>query len=349
MKKIGIMTHQPRPRRSWLQHIRYAQAAGFQQVIFYTPQQVQLHTHRVKGFMRKNKKWITASTLLPFINHDIGYYTGAAISQKVRRIKRLKQIIFTGYGLGDKWKIHQLLMQCPAAEAVLISTQPLHSLAKAIAFITEHLLVILKPVNGSQGRDIYRIGLSDAGFIVETPRGNTLSLQVEQLEHFLQRKINKEGWVLQKYIDINGLSYVPSDIRVLVQKNGKGQWQLSGKAIRQGKGHGLICNIQKGGRIFEALPYLSTRFTDEIANRLIKEMEQLSLELAHQLESYSGKRYVELGFDFAVDQESRLWMMEINIKPGKKIMRQLHGPAGQFRSGTAPYRYARYLSRNILP
>ncbi|MDT2286965.1 hypothetical protein P7H17_14280 [Paenibacillus larvae] len=54
----------------------------------------------------------------------------------------------------------------------------------------------------------------------------------------------------------------------------------------------------------------------------------------------------ELGIDFGISPDSRIWLLEINSKPGRSAFRQLGNPK-IFRKAVAnPVRYAACLARH---
>ena len=72
-------------------------------------------------------------------------------------------------------------------------------------------------------------------------------------------------------------------------------------------------------------------------------MKKLSLFIPQYLEKTTKRRLVELGLDIAVDRDGRVWILEVNIKPGRSLWRKIDNKEAVDRSIRAPVQYAWYL------
>nr|WP_231638566.1 YheC/YheD family protein [Paenibacillus sp. JCM 10914] len=104
----------------------------------------------------------------------------------------------------------------------------------------------------------------------------------------------------------------------------------------------MTSNLHGGGTAYPAQPYLSAQYGEETAMKIIKTVYDVSALLPSLLEESFG-RLGELGIDFGVDPTGRVWLLEVNSKPG----RQAFALAGDTRAARLaiehPIRYARYL------
>ncbi|OGX68319.1 MAG: hypothetical protein A2189_00140 [Paenibacillus sp. RIFOXYA1_FULL_44_5] len=132
------------------------------------------------------------------------------------------------------------------------------------------------------------------------------------------------------------------DVRILVQKNNIGLWQLTGMAARIGKLGSITSNLHGGGSAYELLPVLQKQFEDKQAGEIMKSLSQLAMRIPLILEQYHG-RLAELGIDIGIDPFGKLWIIEVNSKPGHSSFSHFSDPSVSRSSISNPIHYAGYL------
>ncbi|MDF2670184.1 MAG: hypothetical protein K0R67_2490, partial [Paenibacillus sp.] len=127
------------------------------------------------------------------------------------------------------------------------------------------------------------------------------------------------------------------------QKGKSGDWQLSGVAVREGQINKITSNLKTGGHAYEASSYLKKQFGEERGAALSECAKQLAEHIPFHLEESYGIRLSELGIDLAVDRNGSLWLIEVNIKPGRMVIQQVYGQRAYEQCFRTPFRYAKYL------
>ncbi|MFC5711789.1 YheC/YheD family protein [Thalassorhabdus alkalitolerans] len=83
--------------------------------------------------------------------------------------------------------------------------------------------------------------------------------------------------------------------------------------------------------------------------RLMRELEQVSIEAAEYLDRFGTFGLLgELSIDFALDKENRLWIIEANGQPQKKIITKLDDEDSTIKIYKTPLEYGYYLFQNSL-
>lgn len=159
----------------------------------------------------------------------------------------------------------------------------------------------------------------------------------------VEGRLLHECCLWQKWIHTAGSDGGPFDIRALVQKDGDGVWNIRGKGVREGRKGNITSNVAKGGILHAFDDYIAARFGGEFARLLDRQIDLIALLAARHLERKSGRRLVELGFDLALDHTGHPWILEVNVKPGRKVIRRLYGNGMARTCETAPFLYARHL------
>ena len=194
-------------------------------------------------------------------------------------------------------------------------------------FIKQYPLVYLKPVDGSGGRGIVRITRGEDGNC--ELEGRNASRQIiagSKLKiHAVPDRLASWGlasrYLIQQGIPLELADGRVHDFRLLIQKNGQGNWHVTGCAGRIGGGKSVTSNLHGGGEAlaFHKLLHIRGLSADRIAD-IKQDMEHLAYLAAHQLEKKFG-RLCELALDLAVGPDYRIWLLEVNPKPSREIFR----------------------------
>lgn len=137
---------------------------------------------------------------------------------------------------------------------------------------------------------------------------------LEELHAALSQKIGKSFYLIQRGIRLLTYRRRKFDIRALVQKTPNKTWETTGFIGRVAAQQKIITNYHGGGSVMlieELLgPYLDSRqFAD-----LYREMKQVGILTAVQL-SRKFPRLKEIGLDIAIDEDFRIWILEVNTLP----------------------------------
>ncbi|RXT08772.1 YheC/YheD family protein [Ammoniphilus sp. CFH 90114] len=340
---LGIMVHQVNDPHRFHPLASIALEEGFSTVIVYTPKEVNLTDQFIFGYIYEYGRWIKHTRPFPSINHDIGYYPDLETLNLVKKIKNHPHLPFLGYGLGNKWTIQQHLLRSRQLSPYLLPTAAALNLSSIIPMLKKHQTVMLKPLNGKGGTGIIKLSIKNQGYSLEENNKEARYVSEQELHRILSELIRTERYLVQKWIDIRDHKGSVYDIRVLMQKNGLGKWVLTGMGVRQGNQEKITSNLTGGGQAFPVYPYLKEQFTEPLAKILNKKIEQIAYLIPRYLEKAYRKRLVELGLDIAVDRKAKIWIIEVNIKPGRTLWRKISDWEADRTSLRNPIQYAKYL------
>lgn len=341
-KILGIMTHRVSRPQAFSRHAKSAIAEKFDGLLMYTPKDVNMKRRVISGSLYQNGSWARATVPFPKMNLDIGFYTPKDM-HRATIVKKSSRLPFTGYGLGNKCRIQSHLVQSAYLKPYLLPTEQVKTAEAFIAFLKKHESVMLKPINGWGGRGIIRVTLHKEHFTVQRDGKENQQLPRSGLGRYIRGVLGTGRHLMQKWIDIRGSKGSVFDIRALVQKNGSGQWQTTGMAVREGKRGKITSNIKSGGDAFDVSQYLTKEFGVEMGEKLTETVAEVANYIPSFLEKSYKSRLSELGIDLAVDTSGKLWLIEVNIKPGKMIMKRVYGQKAWEQSLHIGFQYARQL------
>jgi glutathione synthase/RimK-type ligase-like ATP-grasp enzyme len=342
MPTLGIMVEKINKEEYELQCLA-APNAGFERVVLFTPGDVDLEGRRLKGWVWSNGQWeFQHLPSYPDFIYDRGIYERSSQIRQAGKVKRKSGIPFVGDWLGNnKWIIQQKMAVNPRLRPHLIPSRLLVKAGDAYDMLAKYNRVIIKPAGTHAGAGIKLVYRGDRYYgLMENDR------PVEQLT---RREFSKmlEGLkrrhLIQKWLQLQDDQNRNYDIRVLMQKNEKGKWHLTGKGVRYGKAGSITSNLATGGEATEINAFLNKQFGEAKAKQLISKLRELGYEVSAHLEKAFQKRLVELGLDFGIDRKGRIWIIEANTKPGKKLLEQLCQTDAFRNSLQLPIQFAGFL------
>lgn len=282
--------------------------------------------------------------------------------QKSIRFEQLKQfraryghLHYLNRPLRDKWTIHQVLSKRSRFRSHLPETVLFNNLSDVHQVLKKNAAVYVKPINGTGGRGILRVekigpklyqiqGRNQQRKII-TPQ----KLHISRLGPYLLNWRSSSRYIVQEGIQIKLPNGRVHDYRILVQKNGSGQWEVTGGAGRVGVQRSVTSNIHGGGHAVPMNTQLKQWFpSEEKRNEIRTETEKLSLDIAAYLEdTYSA--LCELALDIAIDKSGRIYLLEVNPKPAREVF-ALSGDSEAYRRAIVkPLEYALWLHKKKNP
>ncbi|MEF2243429.1 YheC/YheD family endospore coat-associated protein [Paenibacillus sp. IITD108] len=306
------------------------------------------------GYRYLETGWRKQQVPLPDLIYDRSFASSpaAALSNRMllhamhckKPFKRLNAF------LPSKWKVYRILKQNDALLPYLPETMLLTSHLQMIEQLNKKPGgLIIKPISGMQGRGIISIqkqAASERIHIRGRTRSNRPFMQnIENTAALFQKLhtiIKSRRYIMQPLLSLTDHMSRPFDIRILMQKDHKGIWLLTGAAIRCGSSGGVTSNLHGGGTAYPIDQFLASRYSKEELELLRNTLTAICVQAAHTLERRLGK-FAELAFDFGLDQQQALWLLEVNSKPGRSSFKATGDIAAQSLSILQPLHYAKYL------
>lgn len=299
--------------------------------------------------------WVRRTFPLPDVIYDRSFFTGHPPFRcrthlaAVRRLMRIKTIPYLGYGLKGKWEVLQFLRRIPELRPYLPKTERIRDFGLIGRRLSEWGSVFLKPEYGTHGKGALFVGSAPdgAGFCVRGRDSGNAPIErnfrdIRSLTVWLKHFAGTRSYLCQQYLTLltkNGDAY---DVRSLMQKNGSGLWELTGMAVRLGRAGSVTSNLHGGGRAAEIQAFLTAEFGFRQAERIEQTLREISERIPPALEASNG-RMAELGLDLGVDRDGRVWIIEVNSKPGRSVFHHLCQEAKQRKAARQPVAYAHYL------
>lgn len=317
-------------------------------VYVFTPQGINWEKKHVRGYLYDDQQNQWLETVLPF-PHVV--YNRVPSRQAERRsdvkraldqIEDLQNVTLFNRCFFDKHTLFRMLSSHAEVAPFLPETKKLDTFAHFRTFCNKHRFVYLKPVRGRAGQGIMRVELNKNGwFLQRLQEKRAISRRFSSLyavwKH-VKLHMRKQGYIMQQGIHRALYLGKPFDVRVLVQKNGKGEWCVTGIGIRRAGSQNITTHVPRGGSIHPLSTVLKALFQEDAAAVETK-IKETSLTIARALNE-EIKALAEMSMDLGLTAEGQLWFFEANAKPEK-----FDEPSIRRSSLSNLIRYAQYVSR----
>ncbi|RKD23764.1 hypothetical protein BEP19_04865 [Ammoniphilus oxalaticus] len=354
---LGIMTvyaptQPPFPEKAFFRTLIQAGTREGISVIVFHPNQVDFQSRTVRGYTWDDtSKWSTVTAPIPNYIYDRCFYSGRTYNQQhkpaVAKLLQDPSIRFLGVGLKGKLQMFNTLKEHPSLRQFLPPTEVYSSSAQLVEWLERFPSIILKPINGSLGIGVLKVARTAQSLRVEG-RGRRNALirrsfpSIQQFSSFFHSYARSWKYLIQPYLTLRNKEEVPFDIRLLTQKDGSGQWATTGKAIRVGAKQSITSNLHGGGKALPFNEFMLANYTSTQIKTIKEQLHIIETMLPAYLERQHGP-LVELGIDVGIDREHKVWLIEVNSKPGREIFDRLNEKETALLSKLNPLFYTKYL------
>lgn len=134
----------------------------------------------------------------------------------------------------------------------------------------------------------------------------------KKLPPILQKRLLKHTYIIQEMIPLATYKGSPFDIRVALQKNGQGKFQVSGMMCKVAQNQDFLTNGSQGGTAYPleeiapfshpSIPYI----------KLVEKINEFCLYSANVLDKHFT-HIADLGFDIGITTEGKPYFIECNF------------------------------------
>ncbi|NOU96638.1 hypothetical protein GC093_25960 [Paenibacillus sp. LMG 31456] len=309
----------------------------------FTPADILWKKQRIIGLSLKKGKWKQSSFPFPHVVYN------RCFNKKVITIQRLEKKIgrnkcFNNINFFNKWDLYNRLKQSNLKPYVPDTF--LYNEVNMSDLLEKYKLVYIKPSYGSKGKSVYRVELTENGdthISLHSLAPRYICRKNESIQEKLAQLLEPKKYMIQQGIRLCQLDHRYFDIRVLVQKGILGEWMISAVTCRVAYEHYFNTSICE--TIYDIAEVLPQLFSLEKMNEIFQSLHEISIKAAQEAETHMGS-LGELSVDFVLDEQSKLWIIELNGKPQKNIYKDLKGFKHKKLIYSRPLEYAYYLSQS---
>ncbi|WP_232058225.1 YheC/YheD family endospore coat-associated protein [Cohnella abietis] len=320
-----------------------------------TVKNLKLHAPRVLGFTysKDDETWVKSWFPRPNIIYNrIPQREDERLPRVKKKLASLTKqpgIRFFNRRFFNKWSLFQWLNENKATKSYIPETKRLTDPIVLAKLLRKHRMLYLKPVRGKAGVGIMTVMVQPEKTLpyrlqIQEERGSR-TYRCGTMKRLWDRVLKQSAVLGEPYIAQQGITLAavndrPFDLRALIQKNGSGQWELSGIGARVAGDSSITTHVPRGGYIDEPEKLLTSIFGQEKTGKVLGKVRNTTLILAKQIERSARYRLCEMSMDLGVDTAGHVWFFEANSKPMK-----FDEPHIRNKSLERIFQYSLYLHR----
>jgi hypothetical protein len=222
-----------------------------------------------------------------------------------------------------KWELCQVLSKYPEAKKYVPETIIYNNFDDVLYMLRKNELIFIKSFYGTQGKEVLSIEkLNDKYKLNFYQKGaeEILLDNINEVEEFVIKFIGNKEFIIQQGIKLLTYKGRSMDIRMFIMKNEAGIWETIYKGARIAKEGFPLTNIHAGGvyAIYDRLyPELKKQYSS-VELPSAQKLSEVTLMLTSYIEKELGN-YGELGIDIGIDILGKVWIIEANVMPGKRL------------------------------
>lgn len=306
-------------------------------VYVLTTDEFPLSGDKVAGytFSQKLQRWKKKLMPLPKVIYNRIPYRKFEflpdVQQVLQTCMRDNRIHFFNPAFFNKWTLFEWLSKGKETRGMIPATKKLGDSGDLEQLLQEHDCLYLKPVRGKAGKGIMKVAKTTASGAKTKAHSPvyTLSIQdktrslvsryttVSKLWSEIRALTDGKDYLIQQAISLSKYKQRPFDLRVLVQKNGKGLWSIAGVGARVAGKLSITTHVPRGGSIDDPVKLLEASFGHAGSKRIISKVRRAAIQAARQIEKECAKPLGEMSMDLGVDSNGDIWFFEANSKPMK--------------------------------
>lgn len=352
---FGVVFEEPEPevaeiRVATVQALGEASQQEHVPLLCFSMHAVDIVNGTVTGLLyRSGRHWQEAKLPIPDVIYNRATYPDLTKRQEAsamrQRLRKQLGVPFINPVAGfSKWDVHEALLHFPTTRRHTPATTRLESAWALRRFLRYYPDAFVKHDQGTWGQSVLKVSAAADGYGPFRVFGYARDLPVSatfpavgELYDYLTSMPGGSGWIAQQAIALLKVDGRPFDLRLVLQKDGRGRWQVAQRLVNWA-GPGDVVTNHRSTAEFVPADEFQHRWADgrSAFAKLVDSAVQVGRRCVQALEAHYGL-FGEIGLDIGFDQDGHAWVFEANAKP-------FLAPGIGI---TYPFAYARYLAKRF--
>lgn len=312
---------------------------------FFRLQDIRKSSNQVQAYVKRGRAYHKTWIPIPDVIHNRTIFNNRRLAYRIKQLEQAGKQVFNHWNRYGKLHIYDILMKDVNLRPHLPLTVPA-TISTAKQVMNMYDSIIIKPNIGSIGRGIVKIDKADKVWRLSYPkdkwghRWGTCAFN-KTFPHLLKQKLQSRAYVLQQRLPLATYKGSPFDLRVSVQRDRTGDWQVTGIAGKVAANNKFITNVAQGGKVY-TLDHLLHQFPYLGYTQVKHDVEQFSLRVAQHLSSHLP-HLADIGLDIGITEFGYPVFIECNNRDLRYSFSRGHMIAEWKASYNNPLGYARFL------
>ncbi|ABR49553.1 hypothetical protein Amet_3425 [Alkaliphilus metalliredigens QYMF] len=259
--------------------------------------------------------------------------------------KKMGDKVFNSYWLNlDKWETWEFLSNNPMLKDHLPYTEKFLGFKQLNYLLEKYSSIYLKPAKRARGIGLMKLDKDNTGIsLVDYKKKKYYFNDNQSLALFLNNKLAIPYIIQQAVYFKKNDRHV--DFRLILQKNSKKEWSLTGLIARIAQEGSIITNKKGREKSILGRKALTSIFkvSEERAKKIEVDMTQVVIETVKMYER-KGYHLGDVAADIAVDSNLKVWLLELQLNYGVNA-RTIEGLRDFFEKViSVPFKYAKALA-----
>lgn len=302
-------------------------------VCVVTVKDLKLRHKKIAGYLYdpETKRWFQQTIGIPYVLYNRIPFredeSTSEVQQAIQAIIKNPQVQLFNPTFFNKWSLFEWLNKAKTTAKYIPATRKMTASQELESLFKLHSSVYLKPISGKAGKGIMKAERTirkldrkpEYALSIQETKGSIVFKypKISQLWSKIKEETGSEDYIAQQGVAIVRYKKRPFDLRLLVQKNYKGVWDVTGIGARLAGRQSITTHVPRGGSIDDPEKLLAAGFGTEGAKRIMLRARKAALAIARQIEKKSGHLLGEMSMDMGVDVHGGIWFFEANSKPMK--------------------------------
>ncbi|MCR8846102.1 YheC/YheD family protein [Paenibacillus sp. SC116] len=217
-----------------------------------------------------------------------------------------------GTQVASKWlKTEALLSDARVASHIPLTR--IYSPDQLQRMLNEFGFVVIKPVVGGGGYGVIKVTKTHSSYSFTSLSSTRTFSSFQALIRALATAKKKRKYLIQQGIHLATISGRPIDYRVKVVKK-DATWVFRAIVGRLAKNGLFVTNLSKGGTQLTSSEALRLSLSEDVVDTKREEMKQLT-RICTEIMDERFPGLGRLGFDYGIDQDGVIWILEVNTRP----------------------------------
>ncbi|MTI71476.1 MAG: YheC/YheD family protein [Firmicutes bacterium] len=313
---------------------------------FLNPRDINYQDEKYKGFYFDNKenKWKQKNFPVP----DVIYDRCSVINIVYKLTNKYKDIqLLNSNRRIDKWNLFKRLSKYKEINKYLPKTIVYESFEDIIKMLNKYEIIFLKSFNGCSGIEVMGIEKNENRYILNYFENGLKIKEIysfDKLKRIVEKFLYKKNFIIQQGISLYKYGDHNMDLRVLIQKDRYDEWTATGYRARIANSSFMITNSCIGGEVKRYKDVYEAITNSNNKNYLPSEKKigDTTIKIAKYIEKEYG-RIGELGMDMAIDKDGKIYLLEANKTPNKRMIDK-----NDFNKFLSILEYGKYLFKNNI-
>jgi len=334
--------------RAEIRHLARANGEAKVVLFFFDTSSVDLVRKSILGMGLVRNTWQEKRFSIP----DVLYIRGGGESKIIDKLVDLvrEKGYIVNYPRFDKWNVYHCLKQHDQVKDYLPDTMIYTAPKDLETMLIKYGTVYLKPLRGRKGRKVIRVEQKDSGYRLSYflenrgPHGGTEKKDMPKFSAIIKELNDVFGntrFLVQQAIDLVTIDDKLVDLRAEMRRSKDGELGILGISARVGGSQSPITTHASAVTLDKYLTDICKYSTKTIPG-IEEDIREFLFAVYEGIEDCYGK-YGELGIDFGIDKQGRIWYIECNSQSTKVSLEKAYGKDIVYQSFLGVLNYAKHF------